>query len=267
MLDNRVLQTTLKAKGLYTATIDGGWGKLSIAAARALAIGTAPKYDPSWPNTRCQLVVEQVTLKEAGLYLDVIDGLEGQNTRSARRAWDATHTVTLPPALTVAVNDNPNGPNTDVAQLAPKFRERLNAAIIECEQRGYPVRINEGMRGPKRQARLYAQGRTLPGPIVTHAATNITTWHGYGLAVDVIHRTLAYWPFGKGPGSAPKNEAWFAEVAAIFKKHGLSWGGDWSKPDTPHIQWGGCAASPTAANKNMKVAHGNEAVWAALGAA
>lgn len=157
-------------------------------------------------------------------------------------------------------------PNRDLTLLAPKFKAAVEAAIADCATKGLPVKVNEGLRSQARQAHLFAQGRTRPGPKVTNAATNLTSWHGYGLAVDVIHKTLAFAPFGSGPGSAAKNEKWFKDVGTVFKAHGCDWGGDWTKPDTPHMQWGACPASPTAAVKALIKRKGMKAVWTSLGA-
>lgn len=149
-------------------------------------------------------------------------------------------------------------PSRDLTLLAPKFRAAVLAAISDCGTNDFPVKVNEAFRSQARQAFLFAQGRTRPGPIVTHAPTSLTSWHGYGLAVDIIHQTRAFEPFGKD-GRA--NERWFHEVGAIFKRNGCSWGGDWTKPDTPHMQWGKCMASPTDGARLLIRSGGAEAVW------
>ncbi len=133
-------------------------------------------------------------------------------------------------------------PNRDLSLLAPKFAAVVTAAIADCATKGLPVKVNEGFRSQARQSYLYEQGRSRPGDIVTNAPTSLTSWHGYGLAVDVIHQTKAYWPFGQDAAHAAQNEDWFRQVAQVFKAHGCAWGGDWTKPDTPHMQWG--AAPP-----------------------
>lgn len=159
---------------------------------------------------------------------------------------------------------NPQVASRDLSLLAPKFRAAVEAAIADCAAKGFPVKVAEALRSQERQAWLYAQGRTRSGPRVTNAPTNLTSWHGYGLAVDVIHETLGYEPHGKN-GAA--NEAWFEGVGHIFEKHGLAWGGRWSHPDTPHMQWGGMPASPQANHKALKQQMSNAAVWRAVGAA
>lgn len=154
--------------------------------------------------------------------------------------------------------------NRDLSLLAPKFRDAVTAALADCAARGLTAKVNEGFRSNARQAWLYAQGRTRPGKKVTNAPTSLTSWHGYGLAVDIIHQTKGYEPAGK---DGPANEKWFADVAAVFKQHGCAWGGDWTKPDTPHMQWGKCRPSPSDRARELIASGGVEAVWAAVSAA
>ena len=81
----------------------------------------------------------------------------------------------------------------DLSMLAPKFREAVENAIRECNSP--PNNLNafvyEGYRSLALQRIYYARGRTIipPTRTVTNARTNLESWHGYGLAVDVIHRT------------------------------------------------------------------------------
>lgn len=157
-------------------------------------------------------------------------------------------------------------PSRDLSLLAPKFAAVVEAAIADCAGKGLPVKVNEGFRSQARQSYLYEQGRSRPGDKVTNAPTSLTSWHGYGLAVDVIHQTKAYWPFGQDAAHAAQNEDWFRQVAQVFKAHDCSWGGGWKKPDTPHMQWGRCPDSPTAHFQELFQASGKEAVWRELGA-
>jgi peptidoglycan L-alanyl-D-glutamate endopeptidase CwlK len=85
---------------------------------------------------------------------------------------------------------------------------------------------------------------------------NLFSWHGYGLAVDVIHRTKQ-WNAGT---------PWFAAVAVIFKRHGCKWGGDWKSADLPHFQWGLCKPSPSDTARQFLRTRGVRAVWEAVGA-
>jgi peptidoglycan L-alanyl-D-glutamate endopeptidase CwlK len=93
---------------------------------------------------------------------------------------------------------------------------------------------------------------------VTNARTSLYSWHGYGLAVDVISRKNLWTP--------TEGETWFKKVADIFKKHDCRWGGDWTDPDTPHFQWARCKPSPSGLARLLIAQDGHEAVWQAVGA-
>ena len=150
--------------------------------------------------------------------------------------------------------------NRDLSVLAPKFREAVDAAIADCAHRGLDAMVYEGYRSLELQVLYYARGRTIipPKHTVTNAPTNLYSWHGYGLAVDVVHRIDFWEPEG--------GEAWFRKVSESFKKFGCSWGGDWNRPDTPHFQWGRCKPSPSEEARKLLTTRGILAVWQVLGA-
>lgn len=151
-------------------------------------------------------------------------------------------------------------PTSDLQLLAPLFRAAVDAAIAECndEQNSLDAIVYETYRSNELQGIYYARGRTVrpPKSPVTNAMNNLYSWHGYGLAVDVIHRTR-HW-------DADGN--WFRSVAAIFKKQGCKWGGDWTSPDPPHFQWGLCKPSPSPLARELMRTGGVLAVWEAVGA-
>lgn len=101
---------------------------------------------------------------------------------------------------------------------------------------GHPMIVTNGVRTDSEQQRLYAQGRTTPGAIVTHADGVVKKSHhqpkadGYGHAVDccfLLH----------GRSSWAESHPWrlYGEVA---KALGCRWGGDWTPfIDRPHIEW------------------------------
>lgn len=146
----------------------------------------------------------------------------------------------------------------DLSLLAPKFRAAVQAAIIDCNRAGLEAVVYEAYRSDELQKLYYARGRTVLPPTrpVTNAPTNQFSWHGYGLAVDVVHQTKFWEPAG--------GEAWFKKVAVIFKKHGCAWGGEWSNPDTPHFQWAFCKPSPSDMARELLAMRGVEGVWKAV---
>lgn len=66
----------------------------------------------------------------------------------------------------------------------------------------------QGRRSFEDQADLYAQGRTLPGPIVTRAAAGMS-FHNYGLATD-----WGYFPGGKYVNIAYEDPLWNEYIQA-----------------------------------------------------
>ncbi len=100
--------------------------------------------------------------------------------------------------------------------------------------------ITDGIRSTEEQRKLYNQGRTTPGKVVTNAdGVNNKSNHqvksdGYGYAVDL-------YPFYNG--SAQLNDAKSLKVIAdhvksVAKELGVNiqWGGDWKFKDYPHFE-------------------------------
>lgn len=109
-----------------------------------------------------------------------------------------------------------------VSELAQKAALFFQKAALQ----GFNLKITQGFRDPSYQDKLYAQGRTLPGKIVTNA-TGMTSKHCAGAAFDIAF-------VGNDP--YPKNAPWKA-IGAIGKSCGLTWGGDFkSFPDLLHFE-------------------------------
>lgn len=116
-----------------------------------------------------------------------------------------------------------------IENLHPKIQGKVRAFIKAAEKKGINLRITSdgGYRSPEEQDRLYAQGRTTGGKIVTNAKA-LQSYHNFGLAIDVVEIK---------DGQAIWNNPRQAEIVAIAKKLGFEWGGDWSRPDKPHFQY------------------------------
>lgn len=104
--------------------------------------------------------------------------------------------------------------------------------LYRADAEGIRLVITQGLRSMKEQARLYAQGRTTPGPIVTNAPAG-SSWHNFGLAIDVA--PLDQW----GKPHWPNDEALWTRIGEIGEAVGFEWGGRWPKPDRPHFQFRG----------------------------
>lgn len=76
-------------------------------------------------------------------------------------------------------------PISDLSILHAEFAATLGNVLAELRGSGINFRVFETFRSAKRQAELYAQGRTAQGTKVTNARP-WSSFHQYGLAADVI---------------------------------------------------------------------------------
>lgn len=108
-------------------------------------------------------------------------------------------------------------------RLWPRVARKANELERLCAMEGFPIRITEGVRSCERQNALYAQGRTLPLPVVTNAKCG-ESLHQYGVAFDIVFRNTGY----QGP---------WERVGELGESLGLQWGGRWTAfPDRPHFE-------------------------------
>lgn len=119
----------------------------------------------------------------------------------------------------------------ELGTLHPKFRP---SAVIAWEeaQAAMPdnvkIIVTQGLRSFEESDRLYAQGRTAPGEIVTNSPGG-KSYHNYGLAFDFSMLTNGKEDWIVGPN--------WMKVVEIMKKHGMTWGGDFTTiKDAPHFE-------------------------------
>ena len=102
----------------------------------------------------------------------------------------------------------------------------------------YDFSITQGVRTAEEQNKLYQQGRTIPGKIVTNCdgykikSNHQTKDDGLGYAGDiaVLIKNRVTW-----------NENYYCEVANsarfLMQKYNVEWGGDWKNfKDLPHFE-------------------------------
>lgn len=108
------------------------------------------------------------------------------------------------------------------------LQTRARKFIRNAWAAGIPIIVTSGRRGYEEQEKLYAQGRTTPGPIVTDAIPG-NSWHNYGLAFDVAildENNNASWP---------ENTVVWTKLGTIGAKLGLNHG--MSYGDKPHFDY------------------------------
>ena len=69
--------------------------------------------------------------------------------------------------------------------LYPPFKAKIYQLVEMCKKRGLNIWLGETFRTVDEQNKLYAQGRTAPGSIVTNAkGTDYNSQHQWGIAFD-----------------------------------------------------------------------------------
>lgn len=150
-----------------------------------------------------------------------------------------------------------------LTDLAPQFAEAVGRVCADLTAWGFDPWVFETLRTDERQRFLHGFGRRYDDGrgVVTHSETSADTWHGFGLAADIISRSM-HW------NASP----WFWETLGLSaRRHGLVWGADWNNngrtdderfADRPHIQWGApMRRSPSSRASQLLQAQGIEAVW------
>lgn len=137
----------------------------------------------------------------------------------------------------------------DFNKLKPEFKEKLQSALKELDEKGIAYTVLETYRDQKVQDAYYAQGRAsieeinklreIAGlPQITYADSRLRitktrhSKHTDGIAADIVP-VLSN---GRIPWlirDASTAALWLS-LAEVIKKHGLTWGGDWE----PKNEWG-----------------------------
>nr|WP_275677364.1 M15 family metallopeptidase [Neobacillus drentensis] len=122
-------------------------------------------------------------------------------------------------------------------ELNPVVKERSDQLIQQAAKKGIEVVITDGFRSAGDQDKLYQQGRSTGGNIVTNAKGG-ESYHNFGLAIDFALET----PSGDvlWDRQYDRNEngvADWTEVVQMAKALGFDWGGDWKGfKDYPHLE-------------------------------
>lgn len=112
----------------------------------------------------------------------------------------------------------------DISELIPTAQIACNMFMKKCSDAGLNVLITETYRSQERQNYLYEQGRTRSG--------NIVTW-----TKNSRHTSRRAWDICKNvKGHEYDDPEFFVSCGKIAGKLGITWGGNWKTPDTPHFE-------------------------------
>lgn len=115
----------------------------------------------------------------------------------------------------------------DPSKLVPSFARKIDQLFRALRAQGYDPVFWEGYRSPERAAEMARLGVGIKDSM-----------HSYGAAADIIDRAKLW--------NAP---AFFKALGAQAKALGLTWGGDWTRGDLPHVQ-----AIPVTAQNALRAA-------------
>lgn len=128
-----------------------------------------------------------------------------------------------------------------------QFQSALERVMQRMGEAGYPMKITSSMRTTEQQRKLFAQGRTKPGKIVTEADGVIKkSLHQVGKASDLDFL-----------GS---KKPWDL-LGKMAEEEGLVWGGSWKTlKDYGHVQLGTELPPSDVPAMKMAAAHGGQQV-------
>lgn len=110
--------------------------------------------------------------------------------------------------------------------------QAITDVFLEMDRLGSPMFVVEGMRTVARQVALYAQGRSMPGAVVTykdgitHRSNHQPHSDGAGYAVDAGF--IGIDPFAM-------SHPW-EQYGEALERRGITWGGRWKMSDLPHAE-------------------------------
>lgn len=113
--------------------------------------------------------------------------------------------------------------------LNPALQAKANQLIQLCADNGITIKLSQTWRTKEEQNAIYAQGRTIPGMIVTKCVYP-QSLHCWGMAFDIVVIKN---------GKATWDTAEYIKVGKLCQKAniGLEWGGSWiTFRDYPHYQ-------------------------------
>lgn len=110
----------------------------------------------------------------------------------------------------------------DISELTHAAQRACRLFLERCAQRGLDVFITETYRSQERQDYLYSLGRTRSGSKVTWTRNSR---HTSRRAWDIACR-----------GGTLYNAVVLAQCGAVAAELGITWGGTWKTPDTPHFE-------------------------------
>jgi peptidoglycan L-alanyl-D-glutamate endopeptidase CwlK len=144
---------------------------------------------------------------------------------------------------------------TRLAEIHPELARRVEMLADALATENIPIEVDTALRTAAQQDEIYAEGRTMPGKIVTHAQ-GYESNHVIGCAVDIAPDDPS-----NRPDWNADHPAW-QRIVALAPTYGLRDGKSWH--DLPHLELIEIPTEPTAAIQQLCRDEGVQAVWEVL---
>lgn len=127
-------------------------------------------------------------------------------------------------------------PSKNVEDLHPILQPLCDTFLSQCSEAGLDIRLLMTYRTPEEQNKIYAQGRTAPGKIVTSLRGDKSK-HCFKLGDLPAAKAFDFGVFDNGKYIGDGNDSRYLEAGKIGEALGLVWGGRWKKPfDPSHLE-------------------------------
>ena len=133
----------------------------------------------------------------------------------------------------------------NINDLDPEVRDVCLRHVALCHAEGIELIITSTYRDYEQQDALYAQGRTVPGKIVTHAQAG-QSFHNFKAAYDCV-------PLINGKADWSVEDHPFQRMIELGRQAGAEAGADWPEPktDSDHFEVRPAAIATTADAKAL----------------
>lgn len=123
-----------------------------------------------------------------------------------------------------------------IDHLHPDLRCKCRVFLDLCAAAGLSARLTHTYRSADEQDRLYARGRTAPGPRVTNVKGGQSK-HNFALDGQPASKAFDFGLFDAGRYITDGSDFRYEQAGKIGEGLGLTWGGRWKSPFDPgHLE-------------------------------
>lgn len=124
-----------------------------------------------------------------------------------------------------------------LSDLDPALQSLAEKFLSLCSDAGIDILVTCTYRSPKEQDKLYAQGRTEPGKIVTNARAGQSKHNLTNASLQPASQAFDIVPLRSGKPIWNASDPVWQQVGSIGEDLGLEWAGRWKRfKEYPHFQ-------------------------------